>query len=239
MKKPNSETLVNQFVVFILFIIVSISVQASGYDAGDTKKGAQLYDKWTAVVGKKSSGNHPLYPASAKKKGGVTWRCKECHGWDYIGKDGRYKKGSHFTGIKGVMDLKGKAPKTIYSSLTSGKHDYSKMLSSGDIWSLVKFIKEGTVDAAMSMGSGNAANGKKRFAKSCALCHGPDGNKLDFKPKKDGIQGVGWLANDNPQESLHKIRWGHPGSPMPSGTKDLKFSEKDVADVLAYSLTLK
>lgn len=28
--------------------------------------------------------------------------------------------------------------------------------------------------------------------------------------------GVGWLSNDNPQETLHKIRWGHPGTGMPS-----------------------
>lgn len=240
MNNQKCKNLVGYFVGFVIFMFVSISVQAGGYDSGDIKKGGQLYDKWMSVVNKKSSGNHPLYPASAKKKGGATWRCKECHGWDYIGKEGRYKKGSHFTGIKGVMDLKDKAPKMLYSSLTSGKHDYSKILSSGDIWSLVKFIKEGTVNASASMTSGNAGNGKKHFTKSCASCHGADGNKLDFKSKKDGVQGIGWLANDNPQESLHKIRWGHPGiDKHPSGLKDLSFSETDVADVLAYTQTLK
>jgi thiosulfate dehydrogenase len=28
-------------------------------------------------------GTHPSYPKAGKKTGAGTWRCKECHGWDY------------------------------------------------------------------------------------------------------------------------------------------------------------
>ena len=247
MDKPIFKSLVSSFAFYMLLIFVvtllfacssQAPVKTEGYDSADIKKGGHLYDNWMKVVNKKTSGNHPLYPATSKKKDASTWRCKECHGWDYIGDKGRYKKGSHYTGIKGVLDVKGKSPESIYSSLTTGKHDFSKFLSPDDIWSLVKFIKEGTLDVTASLSNGDVANGKKHYAKACANCHGADGNMMDFKSKKDGTQGVGWLSNDNPQETLHKIRWGHPGSEMPSA-KEASLSEQDAADILAYSKTLK
>ena len=37
------------------------------------------------------------------RAGADTWRCKECHGWDYAGKDGAYGSGDHRTGIVGVL----------------------------------------------------------------------------------------------------------------------------------------
>ena len=52
-------------------------------------RGGQLYDKWWAVLGHdKPKQTHPAYPAEGKQKGDSTWRCKECHGWDYRGADG-------------------------------------------------------------------------------------------------------------------------------------------------------
>ena len=82
------------------------------------------------------------------------------------------------------------------------------------------------------------SNGKVLFKNNCASCHGNDGNEIDFKYKKDGFQGVGWLANDNPQESIHKIRWGHPGSDMPSLIIDAKLTDQDAVDILTYSQAL-
>jgi thiosulfate dehydrogenase len=57
------------------------------------------------------SNSHPPgrdrgWPASnTKKKGNTTWRCKSCHGWDNLGKDGAYASGSYKTGIMGVRAL--------------------------------------------------------------------------------------------------------------------------------------
>ena len=48
---------------------------------------------------------------------------------------------------------------------------------------------------------------------------------------------VGTLANGNPWETLHKSRFGHSGSAMPS-TIDLGWSVQDAVDVLAYAQTL-
>jgi len=207
------------------------------------KRGGLLYDKWFAGREKPET-NHPLYPATAKKKGAATWRCKECHGWDYIGARGRYAKGSHFTGIKGTYQVAGKPASKIEPMLKSGNHDFSKMLSDADIRALATFLSEGQVDIAKFVDSDNRAlgeadGGKPLYEENCASCHGTDGGQLDFKAKKDGVQGVGWLARKNPQETLHKIRFGHPGSDMPSMVVDAGLGEKQISDLLAYAQTLE
>jgi thiosulfate dehydrogenase len=232
-----------------LTLVISINqdtfAEGSGYQQADLKNGALLYDNWPKLKKADIKDTHPLYPPTSKKSGKPTWRCKECHGWDYIGKDGRYKKGSHFTGIDGIYDEKTENPQDLFDELTDQKemHDFSEYLSENDIWNLVKFILEGQIDIRtviddQGKAKGDVANGKILYNANCSACHGKDGNEIDFKYKKDGLQGVGWLAKDNPQESIHKIRWGHPGSDMPSMVIDAKLIDQDAVDILAYSQLL-
>ena len=42
---------------------------------------------------------------------------------------------------------------------------------------------------------------------------------------------------DNPQESLHKIRFGHPGSAMPSMLKE-GLTDTEQGDILAHGQSL-
>ena len=217
------------------------------YEISGIKLGGLLYDKWYKVLDVEVTGNHPLYPANGKKSGGDTWRCKECHGWDYVGKDGRYSKGSHYTGIAGITSASGKSARELTRALSGGieGHDFAALMKSHDnVEALVRFVREGLVDMGSAIdgqgrGTGDAKNGKALFGKNCSSCHGEDGNALDFKGKDDGIQGVGWLANDNPQETLHKLRWGHPGTGMPSAVADGGLSDSAAVDLLTYSQTLK
>ena len=68
---------------------------------GDPIRGGLLYDKWWKPVGADApEDDHPLWATQStnERSGGDTWRCKECHGWDYQGADGAYGDGSHFTG---------------------------------------------------------------------------------------------------------------------------------------------
>ena len=130
----------------ILTLVISINqdtfAEESGYLQADLKNGALLYDNWPKMKKADIKDTHPLYPPTSKKSGKPTWRCKECHGWDYIGKDGRYKKGSHFTGIDGIYDEKTEKPQDLFDELTDQKemHDFSEYRSENDIWNLVKFI---------------------------------------------------------------------------------------------------
>ena len=228
-----------------LFVFVSF---ASGRDPAhgileEIKHGAQLYDKWYELKGTTPQGNHPLYPAVGKKSGETTWRCKECHGWDYNGKDGRYSSGSHFTGISGTLSATSKNDSEIRSVLTSPEHAFEDEFNDQDFNALIAFIRNGQIDFSRAIGpdgqgTGNVENGQKLYIKNCGSCHGNDGNLMDFNSKKDGIQGVGWLANDNPQETLHKIRWGHPGSDMPSMIADRELSDAATIDILTYAQTL-
>jgi len=71
-------------------------------------EGGRLYDKWWSELElKEPRETHPAYPTIGKKRDASTWRCKECHGWDYKGKDGAYGKGSHFTGIPEIRSYVG------------------------------------------------------------------------------------------------------------------------------------
>ncbi len=213
---------------------------------GDMKLGGLLYDDWPKLKGVRPGGTHPLYPAGGKKKGPASWRCKECHGWDYLGKDGRYSGGSHYTGIGGILGASGKSAGELRGALGGGipGHDFSAWLDERDIGALAAFMRRGLVDVRRFISAdgtvvGDAENGGALYGAHCAACHGADGNALDFKGKKEGVQGVGWLANDNPQETLHKIRWGHPGSAMPSGVVDGGLSDEETADILKYSQSLE
>lgn len=213
--------------------------------------GGKLYDKWwKAVPGvKEPAGDHPLWATQTtnKRKGLDTWRCKECHGWDYLGKDGVYGSGSHKTGFPGVMTAQAKSVDQLKAALkgsTNPKHDFSSALDDAALTNLAIFLKHGLVDLkpvidgkAKKPLRADAAHGKQ-LAAGCAMCHGPEGKKLNFG-KPDQPEYVGTIAKDNPWEFLHKVRMGQPGSnpAMPSGV-EMGWTLQDVLDILAYSQTL-
>jgi thiosulfate dehydrogenase len=236
------------FLLFLLFPVLSKAHDGEkspgkGRPVADLKLGGLLYDNWPKVAGVKIDGTHPLYPPEGKKKGKSSWRCKECHGWDYLGKDGRYRSGSHFTGFDGILQASGKAAEAINQSLSGGmaEHDFSKWLSPTQLQALTVFTREGLInfqDVEKQLQGSVGGRGRALYGKACASCHGDEGNDIDFKDK-DGVQGVGWLANDNPQETLHKIRWGHPGSDMPSAVVDLSLSDEETIEILRYARTLE
>lgn len=245
------------FPILIFLFIVSIDHARSehadnmyvplGYLIADIKQGGLLYDDWITIKKVTISKRHPLYPKKGVIEASKTWRCKECHGWDYLGDKGSYRKGFHYTGIKGILDARTKPPQELFDALTnrSMKHDFTENLnlSYSDVWSLVKFIKEGLIDiysVTNLNGSikGDPGNGRKLYARYCNDCHGHDGNKINFREYLEGTHGIGWESNGDPQETLHKIRWGHPGINHSSMIADNMHSDKDTLDLLSYCQTL-
>ena len=233
----------------LIFLMVSCedekddSWAEDNYETASSKDGGQLYDKWWKVNGgTEPAATFDLYTEASDgggKTGSTTWRCKECHGWDYIGDQGRYSSGSHYTGFSGVYVSRTKSIDDIFDAIKDdgGDHDLSSVLSDEDVLDLTKFVREGLVDISLYLGSdgtalGDAAAGATLYAANCAACHGADGKLVTT------FDGVGYLANDNPQETLHKIRWGHPGSAMPSAVADGDLTDAETGDILAYAQTL-
>jgi thiosulfate dehydrogenase len=202
--------------------------------------GGLLYDNWYSVFEVKPNGTHPSYPAGGKKTGSSTWRCKECHGWDYRGKDGAYAKGSHYTGITGIRDASGESPVVIMNILKNDAHAFGDMMSDSAYEALSYFIAYGQtdmdrhIDRSTKQAKGDVNNGARIYASTCAKCHGADGRKINFK-SPENPEYLGTLSNKNPWETLHKIRFGQPKTEM----VNLFFLDiEDQVDVLSYCQTL-
>jgi thiosulfate dehydrogenase len=98
-----------------------------------------------------SEGDQALWSTQStnKRSGADTWRCKECHGWDYKGADGAYGSGSHATGFVGVFASKDKPASEIVAALkgsTNPGHDFSAYLDEASLNDLAVFITQALID---------------------------------------------------------------------------------------------
>ena len=216
----------------------------------DVTAGAQLYDKWFARLGVSApEGDHPIWErqSSNTRSGPETWRCAECHGWDYQGAAGAYGTGSHYTGFPGVFVLAGRLSEEEIIGHLNGEidplHDFSGVMDDNSIRQLAVFLKEGLVDdsefidpVSLKALGGNVDNGKRLFETVCAACHGTDGQTLVIKSEGTD-QGLGDVASRDPFRFLHRSRFGVAGVAMPIG-RELGWSVEDSRDVLAYAQTL-
>lgn len=217
-------------------------IPAAPTEEWEVSFGGRLYDNWyRALDVEEPKGTHPSYPPGAEKKGASTWRCKECHGWDYKGTKGAYSGGSHYTGIKGITGQVGADPKQILKILRDKTHRYSEaMIPDAAAQRLALFVTRGQhesgwhIDAASKRARGDAPRGERYFQNICAPCHGFDGRAINFKTETNP-EFVGTVASANPWEALHKIRNGQPGQPMPV-LRVLPL--QDLVDILAYVQTL-
>ena len=201
-------------------------------------RGGRLYDKWFKENGTAAPKvANPAYPDAGQKKGkkATDWRCKECHGWDYLGKEGAYSTGSHFTGIKGIRGAAGMKPNEIAGVLSDKNHGFTDtMLSDKDVQDLANFVMRGQIDMdvyidrATKEVKGDATKGQAYYQTVCGACHGLDGRAMD-----DLI--LGQVANKNPWETLHKIQNGQPDEEM---TALRAFDVQISVDILKYVQSL-
>lgn len=200
-------------------------------------RGGRLYDKWFKVIGApKPQKTHPAWPASnTKKKGNATHRCKSCHGWDMMGKDGAYASGSYKTGIGGLKHMAGASNDKVIAAMKNSTHGYSGKMSDQDFTDLANFVTKGQIDIdaiidrKSKMAKGDQARGERYFNTVCAGCHDKSGKKPDDMPP------LGQLSNKNPWEMIQKIQNGQPDEPMPAMRAfDLQVS----VDILSYMQTL-
>ena len=220
MNKNHAACLLGAGVVILAGLFASPDAIFAEEVESSLMRGGLLYDKWYTVLGERAPGEkHPLYPEDGKyaSKPGTTWRCKECHGWDYQGKDGAYAKGKHYTGIKGIDGMRDGDPAKVVALLKDDKHGYGDKLEDADLQDLANFVTKGQTDmdtyidrgSKMAKG-GDAAKGAAYYNTICAKCHGMDGTEPEDMGKSLGKQ------MGNPWEVMHKIMNGQPDEEMPA-----------------------
>lgn len=235
--------------VFILFSCINVQLMADplSSDLDVIAEGGRLYDKWWEEYDlQKPTTTHPAYPVSGKKRGAVTWRCKECHGWDYRGREGAYAKGSHYTGIKGIDAFAGRPLNEIVAVLKDKRHGYDTVMLDYGLLRIAAFVSAGQlnmskyIDTISKKAMGEADWGRSQYRDSCKECHGKDGRERNFKDDEHP-EYIGTVAKKNPWEALHKIRNGQPGAfvmgdPMPHMNNKISLQEQ--IDLLSYMQTL-
>lgn len=213
-------------------------------------RGAKLYDSWIKEAGAATpAADQPLWAlqTSNTRSGKDTWRCKECHGWDYKGKGGAYSSGSHATGFPGVYAASANLDKAelvaVLQGSTDYRHDFSTVLGDDDLQALAAFLKEGLINETTYINystktsiNADVNSGQQKFNTACAGCHAADGTQINFG-SQEAPEYVGTIAKSNPWEFIHKVRLGQPGSSMPSAAQ-LGWSLQDVLDVLGYTQSL-
>jgi thiosulfate dehydrogenase len=206
--------------------------------------GGRLYDMWWAVLfADPPQRTHPAYPKTGAQSGATTWRCVECHGWDYRGRAGSFAAGPHFTGIKGIDGMAGAPPERIAEILRGPLHGFTAdLIPDKPLSALALFVSKGQVDSdrlidrATGQVRGDAARGKKVFQNVCAICHDYDGMAWITGDEVDGdLQTLGAIANADPWRGLHKVMNGQTYADMPAMRA---FDRQLVLDILAYAQTL-
>jgi thiosulfate dehydrogenase len=186
-------------------------------------------------------GAHPAYPERGRRSGAETWRCVECHGWDYKGRDGRYARGPHATGIKGVNAMAGAPVAEIAAILRDDTHRYTaKMIPNRALDALALFVSKGQIDTGQAIDPasgvvrGDAERGHAIFQNVCAICHDFDGMAW-ITGDADELTTLGAIAGRDPWRGLHKVMNGQTYADMPAMRA---FGLETVLDVLAYAQSL-
>lgn len=213
--------------------------------------GGRLYDNAFASLGTNAPiVQHPAWPRSDTSiDGSETWRCKSCHGWDYIGRAGARQSRPEAPAMPALQRMRGRDPAVLMAVMNDATHQYGdEILPQHAKYRIAMFLSRGLHDAARTIRSngraiGDVAQGKAVYQTVCAACHGFDGRSRKLGVSSDANGGgysgpplfVGTKAVRGPHEVLHKIRNGHPGVIMVSLRA---FPPDAAANLLAYVQTL-
>lgn len=232
-----------------------INLDQEAFDAANAVNGSRLYNDFTKQETGFVTPQDPSVKLVDITDHKDFYRCKQCHAWDQKANKGSYigrgpKTGRPDVSSVDLTDMKSAEIRAIFESikgtgkgavdpartadgtnpaLGGNQHpDYGTILSDGQIWDLVKFLKVGAFDTdalyktnivgTYPTGSvsyseigkdGNAAAGNAFYASNCASCHGADGTTFAI-----GGRSVGEFAKEKTYELQFKIVSGQLGSSM-------------------------
>ena len=126
----------NSWILGVLLTLAATATLAE-VDEGSVVRGGRLYDDWMKETRERApTGTHPALPA---KLASVTpydsWRCAQCHGFDY--------KGQH--GVTGIRGRRGTSPSLTIATLKNPSHRYDTLLKESDLTDLANFVAYGQV----------------------------------------------------------------------------------------------
>lgn len=231
--------------------VLAAARSAGGALTGDAIRGGRIYDNWMLALDlAPPAGNHPLWGAQETnpRSGVTTWRCVECHGWDYKGADGAFGPYSaHYTGFPSLQDMVG-ATETEVQDWLSGSvnptHNFLFYTNTTAIQDLTAFLRtqqadmDLLIDPYTGASLGDRVTGQALYGANCADCHGDRGDMINFGSELSPLY-LADLAVSDPWQTVHKIRFGTPTNASMPATEELGWSLSRVADVLAYAQTLR
>lgn len=216
---------------------------------GDPISGGRIYDNWmTALDLKPPQSNQPLWAEQSTnpRNGEVTWRCKECHGWDYKGADGAFGLASfRYTGFPGLSGAIGESQDEVLAWLNGTNnpdHNFADLTNPNAMNDVAAFLRTMQIDAALvidyqtGLALGDEDNGLSLYLNNCVECHGNSGRAINFSADGQPLY-VGDIASEDPWRALHKLRFGTVTGNMPSAERE-GWSLRDIADVLSYAQSL-
>jgi cytochrome c553 len=216
---------------------------------GDAIAGGRIYDNWiVALDAPLPAGSHPLWDNQDfnERSGVITWRCVECHGWDYKGVDGAYGPYSaHYTGFRGLEDTVGATQEEVLRWLDgtlSSEHNFQTVMSTTALNDLAAFLRTQQINTDLFLDSsgislGDREEGRARYLRACASCHGDTGESINFGTAAMPLY-LGDKAVADPWQTVHKMRFGTPNESAMPATETLGWSLRYVANVLAHMQTL-
>ena len=203
--------------------------------------GGKLYDNhFVMTETEEPKGLNPDYPDNVSAGYLGTWRCVSCHGWDYRGAEGERGKlatSSAFKSLAPMAELEpsavqarfaGAHPELIEGGLTEqAARLVSLFLSGGQIDRDAVLDKEGKA-------KGKAEDGQMIYEGACMNCHQVDGRAF-LRGEAGDKPSLGWVSRNRPEQVLHKIMNGFPGTDMLA----MRFLDQNsIADLVAYLQTL-
>ncbi len=245
--------------------------------AANGVNGGRLYDKFWAAETRFNLSDPNVATFNSRSD---FFRCKQCHGWDRLGTAGAYvnrgprSSRPNISSVNLAGFVASSSPQQIFDAIKRGTGrraptidlstynpatnfavgyqmpDYGQILTDGQMWELVKFLKNDAFDTRdlydsevtgsyptgkivfTSIGrDGDADRGDGIFSQSCSFCHGFNGTSIKVD---GGAFTVGRHLRSKPYEDAHKIRFGQLGSPMTSTTLILS-QMKDLYKALSNS----